>query len=59
MLALACWNPGYDKVLVVASEIYSRILNWKTEPPAFYSVTERGLAVLGEVEDGKGIWALG
>ena len=48
-------TPGYDKVLVVGSEIYSRILNWQDRTTCVLFGDGAGAAVLTEVEDGKGI----
>ena len=48
-------TPGYDKVLVVGSEIYSRILNWQDRTTCVLFGDGAGAAVLAEVEDGKGV----
>jgi 3-oxoacyl-[acyl-carrier-protein] synthase-3 len=46
-------TDGYQNVLVVGSEIYSRILNWNDR--ATCVLDGAGAAVLSEVESGKGI----
>ena len=48
-------TPGYDKVLVVGSEIYSRILNWQDRTTCVLFGDGAGAAVLGEVPEGKGV----
>ena len=46
---------GYRNVLVVGSEIYSRILNWKDRGTCVLFGDGAGAAVLSEVKEGKGI----
>ena len=46
---------GYRNVLVVGSEIYSRILNWKDRATCVLFGDGAGAAVLSEVKEGKGI----
>jgi len=46
---------GYQNVIVVGSEIYSRILNWKDRGTCVLFGDGAGAAVLSEVESGKGI----
>ena len=46
---------GYQNVLVVGSEIYSRILNWKDRATCVLFGDGAGAAVLSEVKEGKGI----
>ncbi|MBT3357886.1 MAG: ketoacyl-ACP synthase III, partial [Euryarchaeota archaeon] len=48
-------TPGYDRVLVVGSEIYSRILNWQDRSTCVLFGDGAGAAVLSKVEDGKGL----
>ena len=48
-------TSGYDKVLVVGSEIYSRILNWQDRGTCVLFGDGAGAAVLGEVDEGKGV----
>ncbi len=48
-------TDGYRNVLVVGSEIYSRILNWKDRATCVLFGDGAGAAVLSEVETGKGI----
>jgi 3-oxoacyl-[acyl-carrier-protein] synthase-3 len=48
-------TPGYDNVLVVGSEIYSRILNWKDRTTCVLFGDGAGAAVLGKVPEGKGV----
>ncbi|DAC67380.1 TPA: 3-oxoacyl-ACP synthase, partial [Candidatus Thalassarchaeaceae archaeon] len=48
-------TPGYDHVLVVGSEIYSRILNWQDRATCVLFGDGAGAAVLGKVADGKGV----
>ena len=45
----------YRNVLVVGSEIYSRILNWKDRTTCVLFGDGAGAAVLSEVKEGKGI----
>ena len=45
----------YRNVLVVGSEIYSRILNWKDRATCVLFGDGAGAAVLSEVKEGKGI----
>lgn len=46
---------GYQNVLIVGSEIYSRILNWKDRATCVLFGDGAGAAVLSEVKEGKGI----
>ncbi|MDA7555295.1 ketoacyl-ACP synthase III [Euryarchaeota archaeon] len=46
---------GYQNVLVVGSEIYSRILNWKDRATCVLFGDGAGAVVLSEVENDKGI----
>lgn len=46
---------GYQNVLVIGSEIYSRILNWKDRATCVLFGDGAGAAVLSEVKEGKGI----
>ena len=46
---------GYSKVLVVGSEVYSRILNWNDRGTCVLFGDGAGAVVLGEVSEGKGI----
>ena len=46
---------GYQNVLVVGSEIYSRILNWKDRATCVLFGDGAGAVVLSEVGNGKGI----
>jgi len=48
-------TPGYRNVLVVGSEVYSRILNWQDRSTCVLFGDGAGAAVLSEVEEGKGI----
>ena len=48
-------TDGYQNVLVVGSEIYSRILNWNDRATCVLFGVGAGAAVLSEVESGKGI----
>ena len=48
-------TKGYQNVIVVGSEIYSRILNWKDRATCVLFGDGAGAAVLSEVESGKGI----
>ena len=48
-------TKGYQNVLVVGSEIYSRILNWKDRATCVLFGDGAGAVVLSEVEEGKGI----
>ena len=48
-------TPGYENVLVVGSEVYSRILNWEDRGTCVLFGDGAGAAVLSEVEDGRGI----
>ena len=48
-------TDGYRNVLVVGSEIYSRILNWKDRATCVLFGDGAGAAVLSEVKTGKGI----
>ena len=48
-------TDGYQNVLVVGSEIYSRILNWNDRATCVLFGDGAGAAVLSEVESGKGI----
>lgn len=48
-------TDGYQNVLVVGSEIYSRILNWKDRATCVLFGDGAGAAVLSEVKEGKGI----
>jgi len=48
-------TPGYDNVLVVGSEIYSRILNWEDRTTCVLFGDGAGAAVISRVEDGRGI----
>tara|TARA_Y100001970_G_scaffold292678_1_gene435153 strand:- start:90276 stop:91310 length:1035 start_codon:yes stop_codon:yes gene_type:complete len=50
-------TKGYNKVLVVGSEVYSRILNWKDRSTCVLFGDGAGAVVLGEVDDGKGVLA--
>jgi 3-oxoacyl-[acyl-carrier-protein] synthase-3 len=52
-------TPGYDNVLVVGSEIYSRILNWKDRTTCVLFGDGAGAAVLGKVPEGVlGSWMM-
>jgi 3-oxoacyl-[acyl-carrier-protein] synthase-3 len=46
---------GYQNVLVIGSEIYSRILNWKDRATCVLFGDGAGAVVLSEVKEGKGI----
>ena len=48
-------TQGYDHVLVVGSEIYSRILNWQDRTTCVLFGDGAGAAVLGKVPEGKGV----
>ena len=48
-------TDGYQNVLIVGSEIYSRILNWNDRATCVLFGDGAGAAVLSEVESGKGI----
>ena len=48
-------TPGYDNVLVVGSEVYSRILNWEDRGTCVLFGDGAGAAVLSEVEEGRGM----
>ncbi len=48
-------TPGYDNVLVVGSEIYSRILNWDDRTTCVLFGDGAGAAVISKVESGRGI----
>jgi len=48
-------TSGYQNVLVVGSEIYSRILNWKDRATCVLFGDGAGAVVLSEVENDKGI----
>ncbi|MDC0501601.1 ketoacyl-ACP synthase III [Euryarchaeota archaeon] len=48
-------TSGYENVLVVGSEIYSRILNWKDRATCVLFGDGAGAAVLSKVKSGKGI----
>ena len=48
-------TSGYRNVLVVGSEIYSRILNWKGRATCVLFGDGAGAVVLSEVENDKGI----
>ncbi|MBL6882844.1 ketoacyl-ACP synthase III [Euryarchaeota archaeon] len=48
-------TSGYQNVLVVGSEIYSRILNWKDRATCVLFGDGAGAVVLSEVGNGKGI----
>ena len=48
-------SPGYRNVLVVGSEIYSRILNWQDRSTCVLFGDGAGAAVLSEVEEGRGL----
>jgi len=46
---------GYENVLVIGSEIYSRILNWEDRATCVLFGDGAGAAILSKVETGKGI----
>ena len=48
-------TPGYDNVLVVGAEVYSRILNWGDRTTCVLFGDGAGAAVLQRVEDGRGL----
>ena len=48
-------TPGYDNVLVVGAEVYSRILNWEDRGTCVLFGDGAGAAVLSEVEEGRGM----
>ena len=48
-------TPGYENVLVVGAEVYSRILNWEDRGTCVLFGDGAGAAVLSEVDDGRGI----
>jgi 3-oxoacyl-[acyl-carrier-protein] synthase-3 len=48
-------TSGYENVLVVGSEIYSRILNWKDRATCVLFGDGAGAAVLSKVNSGNGI----
>ncbi len=48
-------TTGYRNVLVVGSEVYSRILNWEDRSTCVLFGDGAGAAVLSEVEDGRGV----
>ena len=48
-------TPGYDNVLVVGAEVYSRILNWEDRTTCVLFGDGAGAAVLQRVEDGRGL----
>ncbi len=48
-------TPGYDNVLVVGAEVYSRILNWEDRTTCVLFGDGAGAAVLSEVREGRGV----
>ena len=48
-------TPGYENVLVVGAEVYSRILNWEDRTTCVLFGDGAGAAVLSEVGDGRGV----
>jgi 3-oxoacyl-[acyl-carrier-protein] synthase-3 len=48
-------TAGYENVLVVGSEVYSRILNWKDRSTCVLFGDGAGAVVLSQVPEGKGI----
>jgi len=48
-------TPGYDNVLVVGAEVYSRILNWEDRGTCVLFGDGAGAALLQEVGDGRGL----
>ena len=48
-------TEGYENVLVVGSEVYSRILNWEDRSTCVLFGDGAGAVVLSEVPEGKGI----
>jgi len=48
-------TPGYENVLVVGSEIYSRILNWEDRATCVLFGDGAGAAVISEVEGDRGV----
>ena len=48
-------TPGYDNVLVVGAEVYSRILNWEDRGTCVLFADGAGAAVLSGVEEGRGM----
>jgi len=48
-------TPGYENVLVVGAEVYSRILNWEDRGTCVLFGDGAGAAVLSEVEEGRGL----
>lgn len=48
-------TPGYDNVLVVGAEVYSRILNWEDRGTCVLFGDGAGAAVLSEVQEGRGL----
>ncbi len=48
-------TPGYGNVLVVGSEVYSRILNWEDRTTCVLFGDGAGAAVISKVESGRGI----
>ena len=48
-------TPGYDNVLVVGAEVYSRILNWEDRGTCVLFGDGAGAAVLSEVNEGRGL----
>ena len=48
-------TPGYDNVLVVGAEVYSRILNWDDRTTCVLCGDGAGAAVLQQVGEGRGL----
>ena len=48
-------TPGYDNVLVVGAEVYSRILNWDDRTTCVLFGDGAGAAVLQQVGEGRGL----
>jgi len=48
-------TPGYENVLVVGSEVYSRILNWEDRGTCVLFGDGAGAAVVSEVDESRGI----
>ncbi len=48
-------TPGYENVLVVGAEVYSRILNWEDRGTCVLFGDGAGAAVLSEVDEGRGV----
>ena len=48
-------TPEYENVLVIGSEVYSRIVNWDDRATCVLFGDGAGAAILQKVEDGKGI----